>query len=346
MTTIRKNNNNIIWSVFTITSYSSMMTSILLLIICLSILFNTNKTTAKPYNSPSFFNGSDCHRRVTSSSFHSALFVSCPPPRFDRFLDSIIGSWSFANDNVIDGTVSIKTSSVDEVMRSCGGAVQGIKEIEYTDTSVDKIYHNRADDGFLYYNCGSYSSGPIQIDIGSSADELFLCSFSFPKKGKSRCLVSSSNLSVILKKGSCTDEMDILSQANGMILDQKPNNIIWEQEMLCRMSSPSQPWMLQRAKWFQNNEHDYNKSKHIDEDVIEKKITTAKSWISTYDIDQDVSSIRQSKELDPILSSNQVSKVIEIGVTLDYNYAKAFLRCYDDKGKLKAVLLQDGKVYQ
>ena len=59
-------------------------------------------------------------------------------PRFDTFCEQIVGRWVQRDGAVFD---------VEEVMRACGGAVQGVKE--------GALYHNRADDGFLYFPCGS-----------------------------------------------------------------------------------------------------------------------------------------------------------------------------------------------
>ena len=53
------------------------------------------------------------------------------PPRFDNFCEQTVGTWSSINSgsgctsNVKLGTVG----DVEEVMRSCGGAVQGIREV-------------------------------------------------------------------------------------------------------------------------------------------------------------------------------------------------------------------------
>ena len=70
-------------------------------------------------------------------------------PRFDHFCDSILGQWHCTKDRRI--------FEVEEVMRSCGGAVQGVREKE------GALYHNRADDGFVYFGCGTYSSGPLSL---------------------------------------------------------------------------------------------------------------------------------------------------------------------------------------
>ena len=56
---------------------------------------------------------------------------------------------------------------VEEVMRSCGGAVQGIREpfiVTTTNENEDDkagLYLNRANDGFVFYDHGDYSLGPV-----------------------------------------------------------------------------------------------------------------------------------------------------------------------------------------
>ena len=50
-------------------------------------------------------------------------FASCPPPRFDTFADATLGKWQFGP------IIPDQAREVEEVMRSCGGAVQGIREI-------------------------------------------------------------------------------------------------------------------------------------------------------------------------------------------------------------------------
>eukprot|EP00592_Proboscia_alata_P025659 CAMPEP_0194441470 /NCGR_PEP_ID=MMETSP0176-20130528/121827_1 /TAXON_ID=216777 /ORGANISM="Proboscia alata, Strain PI-D3" /LENGTH=140 /DNA_ID=CAMNT_0039266879 /DNA_START=53 /DNA_END=472 /DNA_ORIENTATION=+ len=99
----------------------------------------------------------------------------------------------------ISSTSSTSNNSfeVEEVMRSCGGAVQGIRDLCIaTDSDAntndnETVYHNRADDGFVYLDCGSYTSGAVSIfqtntgndNTGSNAsvqkgEERFMTSFS------------------------------------------------------------------------------------------------------------------------------------------------------------------------
>ena len=90
-------------------------------------------------------------------------------------------------------TASIK--EVEEVMRSCGGAVQGIRELplssfilpgEGSASEERQTYHNRADGGFVYADDGSYTAGPEKWDWSvsdeeeGSSEKLVMVSLAFP----------------------------------------------------------------------------------------------------------------------------------------------------------------------
>merc|ERR1711966_531633 len=78
----------------------------------------------------------------TQSTLFMLTQSSFPPPRFDEFSEQLIGSWetsSFTSSSsslLSSSTSSVsrspstttRTLEVDEVMRRCGGAVQGIRE--------------------------------------------------------------------------------------------------------------------------------------------------------------------------------------------------------------------------
>eukprot|EP00536_Pseudo-nitzschia_multiseries_P011137 jgi/Psemu1/27974/gm1.27974_g len=140
---------------------------------------------------------------VNAPSLTKIMFEakSCPPPRFDDFSEQLIGKWitetaytGTANDdsdgnsdNDNDNKNDNKNDNdntrgsvveVEEVMRSCGGAVQGIREptIQHYsgcgdgDGDGSSVYLNRANDGFVYFNDGSYSMGPVTISGGGDDD--------------------------------------------------------------------------------------------------------------------------------------------------------------------------------
>ena len=88
----------------------------------------------------------------------------CVQPRFDEFASSTVGPW-------VTRASTTEKLEVEEVMRSCGGAVQGIRELSLSVASQspfsneEKIYLNRADGGFVYIDDGSYSFGPEKWDL-------------------------------------------------------------------------------------------------------------------------------------------------------------------------------------
>ena len=109
-------------------------------------------------------------------------FVPCRPPRFDTFGDKIIGKWDYLSPDAI-----VSSGVVEEVMRSCGGAVQGILELEAIGGGHgrDSLYLNRANDGFIFYDNGSYSLGPVNW---TTDDNFFIASLMM---GESRIAVWS-----------------------------------------------------------------------------------------------------------------------------------------------------------
>lgn len=82
---------------------------------------------------------------AVSASSERAVSTKTTAPSFDKFLDSIVGDWAGGE-------------RVEEVMRACGGAVAGIRESSVGPEWV--IEMNRGNDGFVFFNDGSYSLGP------------------------------------------------------------------------------------------------------------------------------------------------------------------------------------------
>jgi hypothetical protein len=153
-------------------------------------------------------------------------FRSCPPPRFDDFSEKLLGEWMWCNSHVINNKDNnnkdnnnnnhhpvMVMGSVQEVMRSCGGAVQGIREVpglypNHHNTNNDNdngtanddeeqgFYLNRSNDGFIFFDQdASYSCGSVQyptvVDKVKNTNSISVSSLSM---GKSRlCFVSISN---------------------------------------------------------------------------------------------------------------------------------------------------------
>ena len=158
-------------------------------------------------------------------------FSPCPPPRFNVFSDKIVGEWYTSH--------GVRT--VEEVMRSCGGAVQGIRD--------DGFYLNRADDGFCYFDCGTYSYGPIDGATASSSNGLLVASLSLPSMriwllaNEGDITVEAAALPRVKLEAHATLEDLVLPIANS-----RPEFRV-ERHQQCRMASPTQPWMMQRAQW-------------------------------------------------------------------------------------------------
>ncbi len=289
----------------------------------------------------------------------TSSLASCPPPRFDIYLDAILGSWSSTTAGASTTTTSsdstglVTSSNVEEVMRSCGGAVQGVKEI-MSGSINDQMYHNRADDGFIFFDCGSYSSGPTVIPGHDKEDietEVFVSNLCFLPSTES----SQKSRMLIMQKGSVREQLFLKkkkfssnSNADESIelssIDSPPSNILWHEEILCRMSSSSQPWMLQRASWEKFTNIDENK-----DEPLTKQLCLPCAWMSSCDLSSKDSSVSmrnlwQSKDLGSLFHSNRVSKIIQMGAIFDDDNIKAILRCYDGEGKLKAVVLQRGTI--
>ena len=207
---------------------------------------------------------------------------------------------------------------VEEVMRSCGGAVQGIRE-------VNGFYLNRSDDGFVFHEDGSYSYGPT---ILKDEPYSWLTCVSLTKMQRIVMAHDGENdLKIFeLSRGKETDSsislpVVVVTQQSH---DSKTNlfeNSIWYSHTRCRMPSPTQPWMLQRVKW----------EKLQGEEEVElfgkDDIEAISVWVNQRQDDNDQNSI--------VYSAGVTSKVT--GLT------KCFQRMYKPGGSLSSVSLLIGK---
>mmetsp|Transcript_4983 Transcript_4983/g.11893 ORF Transcript_4983/g.11893 Transcript_4983/m.11893 type:complete len:358 (+) Transcript_4983:107-1180(+) len=193
---------------------------------------------------------------------------SCSPPRFDVFAESLVGEWAIEGVTSGSSENNVGVAIVEEVMRSCGGAVQGIREPETgkekqggTDAHERSTYLNRANDGFVFFDDGSYTMGPLSIKTQQTDD--FLSCLVVPEKdseGRAQRLVlgfgpsedseSLPHIATMRTKQRFGDETTAVSSG----LAQSSHNDAIEIEEIthmlrCRMPAEGQPWMLQRAKW-------------------------------------------------------------------------------------------------
>mmetsp|Transcript_17673 Transcript_17673/g.26156 ORF Transcript_17673/g.26156 Transcript_17673/m.26156 type:complete len:272 (-) Transcript_17673:38-853(-) len=202
-----------------------------------------------------------------------AGFTPTASPRFDTFCDSIVASWHVPPSGEVE--------SVDEVVRSCGGAIQGIRELPL----IGKFYLNRADDGFVFYDCGTYSHGPVILN--SAASFKLMTSISMTNNFRVILIADiDSSLQLTSSKALCLPKATFRSQQNDDVIgfsgpdvmSSAPDYIV-QNSIQCRMSLPNQPWMLQRSQW------ESHKETYIS---IEKKSSSDpqvpyQSWVETID---------------------------------------------------------------
>jgi len=281
-------------------------------------------------------------------------FASCPPPRFDTFADATLGKWQYG-PNLPD-----QAREVEEVMRSCGGAVQGVREIVLpSEANTDAIgnqqgrYHNRADDGFVFFDSGSYSVGPVQIADGDNVE--FMTSLSFASTlPKRRMLVSapcrvsfvgsniqikpideSNNGKIIgLSRVPFRQPEDVnmaeLPSVAGLQTYAEPRyELRWKKETICKMANPSQPWMLQRAKW-ESFAYEGFTEEHGETPTGEKPARTdLMGWVRPFDGGKD----------------SEEGLSIQIGALCTATKESwAIVRSYNAEGKLNSVILQEGMI--
>ena len=201
---------------------------------------------------------------------------SCSPPRFDTFGDLLVGKWAIETTNKDDTiTSNAFVAEVEEVMRSCGGAVQGIREPATGTSSGEEAtcstYLNRANDGFVFFDDGCYTMGPISIEQSKGemdGDDFLSCLVLSEKdpEGRTQRLVfefGDENEQIYKGNGMLSPDITLRTKQRfgdtslGVNEDKTettttPNCCIIEditRIVRCRMPSEGQPWMLQRAKW-------------------------------------------------------------------------------------------------
>lgn len=283
-------------------------------------------------------------------------FSPAAPPRFDVFCETIVGSWMTpigADDS------TSKPQSVDEVMRSCGGAVQGIKEM----ACQKAFYLNRADDGFIYFDCGSYSYGPLLVaedatppststsststmsSSGDSKEEdeettTYMASLSISKV---RIVVTvngdmkgnNHHHAVLYPKASIPGESDSPPQTLS-IISTKPKYEVGRQ-LQCRMSSPSQPWMLQRAQWESRRALEPAENEDPLTLLLPSNEGAYECWLEQVQVPAPAGDDR---------TSSTTTKV-SMGICCTTSgYVKEITRTYDssDSRKLTRVTLQEGRL--
>jgi len=215
---------------------------------------------------------------------------------------------------------------------------------EYTTTKEEeqRMYHNRADGGFVYFDDGSYTSGAEKLDITSSNDSLMMTSLQFSNRHRIWMTVNTHDVSEaidtcngeeqqilnlkmleISRPVSASGEEEYTYTATIQLSTTKIPNVNWKKIQRVRMPNPNQAWSLARAKWEKQEED-------IPEEDIEDVKGSNDKLIGWSFVSQD----------DPnTYSINLMAACTASGV------ARSTLRCYDtNDGTLKSVALLYGSI--
>jgi len=236
--------------------------------------------------------------------------------------------------------------------------VQGIREVDFRvgsslpssdgeRRSDSGTYLNRADDGFVYFDCGSYSRGPVEMRID---EEVEVGCVAFGTMPKMRVVFDRSSASWQVQVRSLASRMSSGEYQNVPIFSKNEDggdtlmalNIKWGKDTVCRMPSADQPWMLQRVKW----QKSYVDGVHVidDEKKVDPHELEAKGWIRTWnEADGEIARASWgSSSLDDFILV-RTSQIIQFGAAcLTTGEVKGIIRCYDEKRALKGVILQQG----
>jgi len=264
---------------------------------------------------------------------------------------------------------------VEEVMRSCGGAIQGIREVPLSlifaadeDISdVDRTYHNRADGGFVYADDGSYSAGPEQWDwnVSDKSREtisnanFFMASLAFPDRRRVWLTTELSEASVLAK--SVADERGVMHQVNPRVLElarpvstldesyqaggssievspSQLEEVKWKVKQRVRMPNTNQAWSLARAKW----EKQSLESGEVGEegDATTLIMENMGPMIACLFIES--FSDKQENNIFGDVVANDAVNVHMLALEHLSRVVRSVVRCYDANGSLKSVAFLDG----
>ena len=228
------------------------------------------------------------------------------------------------------------------------GAVQGIRELplslispeECTTTKEEqRMYHNRADGGFVYFDDGSYTSGAEKLDITSSNDGLMMTSLQFSNRHRIwMTVITHDALQAI---DNCNNEeqqmlnlkmLELKRPVSSSIVEDDRNdatisateipNVNWKKIQRVRMPNPNQAWSLARAKWEKQEEES-----HEEDNEVKGSNGKLIGWSFVSQDEPDSYTI------------NLMAACTASGV------ARSTLRCYDtNDGTLKSVALLYGSI--
>ena len=147
---------------------------------------------------------------------------------FDTFSAAATGSWTGTLYEWPGDANGVACESVvDEVMRSCGGAVQGVRV-------DDGPLLNRQDDGFCFFDCGSWTQGPTKLTDGALNLDVGLVAQS---GSRVRCTASVS-------AGRVVDATLVVEEKAGAAPLAKRQSL----------AAAGWPWLAPRLKWTRSTE--------------------------------------------------------------------------------------------
>ena len=156
-----------------------------------------------------------------------AVRTTALAPSFDTFSAAATGSWHGTQYKWPGDTGVACTAVVDEVMRSCGGAVQGVRV-------DDGPLLNRQDDGFCFFDCGSWTQGPTKLTDGALSLDVGLVAQS---GSRVRCMASISARHVV-------DATVVVEEKAGAAPLAKRESL----------AAAGSPWLAPRLKWTRSTE--------------------------------------------------------------------------------------------
>jgi len=272
--------------------------------------------------------------QLHATSISSTSWKPCVQPRFDEFASCAVGSW-------VTRASPTEKHEVEEVMRSCGGAVQGVRELSPSlDANEEKIYLNRADGGFVYVDDGSYSFGPEKLDLTDETMAMTSLAFTGSQRGWLTAKLSSEDgmlpqstvLEMFRPISSVTEKLAVV---DNLEQDASVPAINWKRIQRVRMPNSSQPWVLARAKWEQQTLPDEASN---DDDQSGTGPLMGWSFVET------IGSKENELFGDIILGSESSFCVHMMAICQESAVARSTTRCYDSTGLLKGVAFLEGRV--
>ena len=219
--------------------------------------------------------------------------------------------------------------TVEEVMRSCGGAVQGVREIILHNNDDNNKsnrhegqYLNRAFDGFLPFYDGSYTWGPTRLsEIDENHPNQFMTSISLGRKKPGvQVLMTSDDNTRILQRQKQEDSGVLYSTKTFPAVSDKKFTITWTDHVRCLMPSVSMAWMAQRLHWEEYHPACMTNSNENKMNGVEKSLLSSNTTCLFYLCPTTMLSIRQLEQEWSFLPSGDNSCWVDKTTTPDELY--------------------------